>query len=78
MGSDWAQVEINEPINEIWYRIKRNGSDYVAYYSLDGEKYHQVRMFCLNPEVDEIKAGVYACSPQRDDFECVLEQLEIK
>lgn len=75
--SDWAVVDIDQPINQIWYKIKRNGGDYVAYYSLDGEKYKQLRLFHIINDSGEIKVGIYACSPQRSNFEAILEVLDL-
>ena len=75
--SDWAVVSLDSPLNEIWYKLRRNGGDYIAYYSLDGIVYNQLRLFHLINDNGELKAGAYACAPRRDDFECVLEVLDI-
>lgn len=76
--SDWAVVNLDIPLKEIWYKLKRYNGDYIAYYSLDGIKYVQLRLFHLINDNNELKVGAYACSPQRSDFECVLEVLDLK
>lgn len=73
--SDWAILELAESIKDIWYRLKCYKGDYIAYYSLDGEVYKQLRLFHLVNDHSGIKVGAYVCSPQHSDFECVLELL---
>ena len=46
--------------------------------SLDGKKFKQVRMFHLLNDCPEVKIGAYACSPQRDDFEAILSQIDFE
>lgn len=75
--SDWAVQELDKMPQEIWYRLKRNGSDYIAYFSLDGFTYKQLRLFHLVNDNPEVKIGAYVAAPQRSDFECVLETLEL-
>lgn len=76
--SDWAVVELTQPLNEIWYKLQCRGGDYIAYYSLDGLQYHQLRLFHLVNDSGEIKVGAYTASPQRSDFECILEILNLE
>lgn len=73
--SDLATVLLPRDTQKVWYRLKRRKGCYVASYSLDGESYIQLRKFYLVHDNDEIKVGAYICSPQRDDFEAVLQSL---
>ena len=77
-SSDWASQEIPIGINQIWYQLKRINGDCVLHVSLDGKKFKQVRMFHLLNDCPEVKIGAYACSPQRDDFEAILSQIDFE
>ena len=77
-SSDWASQEIPIGINQIWYQLKRINGDCVLHVSLDGKKFKQVRMFHLLIDCPEVKIGAYACSPQRDDFEAILSQIDFE
>lgn len=75
--SDWAVVDLNTAVSEIWYKLQCCNGDYIAFYSLDGEVFHQLRLFHLVNDQGEIKVGAYAAAPQRSDFECILEILDL-
>ncbi len=71
--SDWSTWSVPEGTKEIWYKIKRTGNDFAAYYSLDGEKYAQVRLFGFIEKSKSIKAGAYICCPMTEGFTAKLE-----
>lgn len=73
--SDWASAGAH-PLNDVWYRLKRRGGDYVLSYSLDGINYTQLRTFTLLDDEEAVKVGAYICSPQRKGFSAVLEMIE--
>jgi regulation of enolase protein 1 (concanavalin A-like superfamily) len=75
--SDLATISLPQGINKVWYRIKRKRGCYIASYSFDGANYIQLRKFYLVKDLDEIKVGAYICSPQRDEFEAVLHDIEV-
>lgn len=75
--SDLATVPLPKGTNHVWYRLKRRKDCYIASYSLDGFEYMQLRKFYLLHDVDDIKVGAYVCSPQNDDFEAVLQSIQI-
>lgn len=77
-ASDWSVTDIPEGTKDLWFQIKRRGRDFVVFYSLDGEKFNQIRMAHLPKTANETKAGAYACSPKNESFECVLEQIDIQ
>ena len=77
-SSDWSMLEIPVSTSSLWFKIKRCGKDFVAYYSLDGDKYTTLRMVHLSKTKQEVTAGAYACSPKKEIFECVLEELSLK
>lgn len=74
---DWSIIDLPEKTNSIRLKIKKCGRDFVSYY-LNDQKYQVVRMTHLPLISDELKVGVYACSPKEDGFECVLEELNLQ
>lgn len=74
--SDWATANVPTMNGEIWLRAKRINSDFIFFYSTDGEEFQQLRMFHLRSEFPEIKAGAYACSPQNKPFSGTLRSIE--
>ncbi len=77
-SSDWAVIDLPYPVTEIWYKLVRNQDDYIAYYSLDGVKYFQHRLFYLPSDQGRIKVGAYIASPQQSNFEACLEILDLE
>ena len=75
--SDLASVNIPAGSNHIWYRLKKRKGCYIAYYSLDGQNYTELRKFYLIHDSDEMKIGAYICSPQSEDFTAVLHNLQM-
>lgn len=63
--------------NKIHYCLKRRKGCYMVGYSLDGHNFSQLRKFYLIHDNDEIDVGAYICSPQRENFEAVLENITI-
>ncbi len=74
--SDWATQIIKTP-KHIWYRLSRRGPDFLLEHSMDGDAFHQMRVFHLHtlgettpemggmdppsPAEKPIRFGVYAC-----------------
>lgn len=75
--SDWATMEIDPSVKNIWYRLSRREDDFKIDYSFDGKKYNQMRICHLAKASDEIQFGVYACSPEESSFEAVFTELEV-
>ncbi len=67
--SDWATIDITEPLNTMYYRIRRDGSDFIVEYSRNGSNYHQQRIAHLHGDRQSLLAGIYACSPMQGSFE---------
>jgi regulation of enolase protein 1 (concanavalin A-like superfamily) len=75
--SDWATQDISSEHNEMWYRISKNGADFLLESSYDGQKWAQLRIAHLHKLPEELEVGVYACSPIGKDFWCRFSVLEI-
>ena len=76
--SDWAVQDFLAGLNEVTLRIKRTGSDYTVEY-LDGEIWKLLRLTHLMEDYGEnVKAGIYACSPKKEGFVAEFEYLTIE
>jgi uncharacterized protein len=64
--SDWATQELSKDKDEVSFRIRREGEDYLVETSLDGVSWSQIRMAHLAEDRPgaEASAGLYACSPK--------------
>jgi len=76
--SDWSSQELLEDLNSLFYRITRRGSNYYVDYSIDAISWKQIRMAHLFEEKDCIKVGIYACSPQGEDYEAEFDFIKIE
>lgn len=75
--SDWATQDIPSTQRAMWYRIHKNGSDFLIETSFDGRDWRQLRIAHLHKPFESIEAGLYACSPVGKDYWCRFEFLEI-
>ena len=75
--SDWATQDIPASHREMWYRISKNGNDFLLEHSYDGQKWLQLRITHLHKSFEQLEIGVYACSPIGKDFWCKFDQLAI-
>lgn len=75
--SDWATTDISSEIKSMWYRISKNGNDFLIENSRDGENWKQMRITHLHQEIEELEVGIYACSPQDSSFQCKVDKIII-
>lgn len=75
--SDWATTEIDASIKSMWYRLSRREDDFCIECSIDGIKFSQMRVCHIFETKDEIKFGVYACSPENSSFKATFTDMEI-
>ena len=75
--SDWATQDIASSHKEMWYRISKNGSDFLLENSYDGQKWWQLRITHLHRVSEALAIGVYACSPIGKAFWCKVKLLQI-
>ena len=75
--SDWATQDIPSSYREMWYRISKNGCDFLLENSYDGQNWLQLRIAHLHKVSEQFQVGVYACSPIGKDFWCKFKWLEI-
>lgn len=74
--SDWSGFNLNQKINEIWFRLNRVGDDYILSYSLDGIKFVKIKMFYLQ-SYEDVKVGAYIASPNEVNFSAMLSNLKL-
>ena len=75
--SDWASTDINAKIKTVWYRLSRRGADYCIEYSYDGIQFKQMRICHLREGGEEIRFGIYACSPEQSSFQAKFTETEL-
>lgn len=75
--SDWATTEIDADIKAIWYRLSRREDDYCIECSADGVTFKQMRVCHVYEGAEEIRFGIYACSPEDSSFEAVFTNMDI-
>jgi regulation of enolase protein 1 (concanavalin A-like superfamily) len=76
--SDWSSQEFSEDQTSLFYRITRRKNNYYVDYSLEGISWSQIRMTHLVAETDNIKVGIYACSPQGEGYEAEFDFIKIE
>lgn len=75
--SDWATTEISSNINSIWYRLSRRENDFCIECSYDGNLYQQMRICHMFKATENIKFGIYACSPENSSFKAIFTDMEM-
>jgi uncharacterized protein len=76
--SDWATQDISSDIMAIAYRLSRRGKDFLIEFSYDEQVWTQMRLAHLHEIKETIDAGVYACSPLGEKFECRFNYIELE
>ena len=72
--SDLAVQDIPKDTKEIWYKLRRVNGDYLIFYSLDGVKFQQIRVFHFINDMSEVKGGAYISSPKKKSFRATLAE----
>lgn len=75
--SDWATTDIDASIKSMWYRFSRRESDYCIECSEDDVNFKQMRICHVFEGAEEIRFGLYACSPEESSFEAVFTHMEL-
>ena len=75
--SDWATTEISADTKSMWYRLSRREDDFCIECSTDGVRFKQMRICHIHKATDEIRFGIYACSPEDSSFKATFTNLEL-
>ena len=72
-SDNWLKASIES----MWYRFSRRESDYCIECSHDGITFKQMRICHMWEGAEEIRFGIYACSPEESSFEARFTHMEI-
>lgn len=75
--SDWATTTIDSFVKSMWYRLSRREDDFCIECSKDGENFSQMRVCHMFNAVDEIRFGIYACSPENSSFKATFGNMDV-
>ena len=75
--SDWATTAIPADVKTMWYRLSRRQDDFCIECSTDGVTFNQMRVCHMYAAADEIRFGIYACSPEESSFTAVFSDMKI-
>lgn len=75
--SDWATTDIDASIKSIWFRFSRREDDFCLEHSYDGKSFRQMRICHMFNAGEEIRFGIYACSPENSSFRAVFSHMEV-
>ncbi|MCQ2247273.1 MAG: DUF1349 domain-containing protein [Bacteroidaceae bacterium] len=75
--SDWATTAIPADVKEMWYRLSRRDDDFCIECSANGNDWSQMRVCHMYEAKDEIRFGIYACSPEESSFKAVFTDMKI-
>ena len=75
--SDWATTAIPADVKTMWYRLSRREDDFCIECSTNGEEFSQMRVCHMYAATDEIRFGIYACSPEESSFTAVFTNMKI-
>lgn len=70
--SDCSSMNISSDIHSMFFRLHRRGFDFKVENSFDGRHFKQMRIFHLDPLGQQLKVGIYACSPLESSFDAVF------
>jgi regulation of enolase protein 1 (concanavalin A-like superfamily) len=75
--SDWATTAIPADVKTMWYRFSRREDDYCIECSTNGTDFSQMRICHMQAGGEEIRFGIYACSPEESSFTAVFSDMKI-
>lgn len=75
--SDWATTAIPADVKTMWYRLSRRDDDFCIECSYDGNEWQQMRVCHMHEADNEIRFGIYACSPEESSFTAMFTNLAI-
>ena len=75
--SDWATTAIPADVKQMWYRLSRRDDDFCIECSTDGSTWSQMRVCHMYEAQDEVRFGIYACSPEESSFKAVFTDLAV-
>ena len=77
-SSDWSSFDLQNNVDELWFKIIRKSNDFALFFSYDGQRFNQIRLLHHSNFAKDAYAGAFASSPREDSFCCVMEDIDIK
>jgi regulation of enolase protein 1 (concanavalin A-like superfamily) len=76
--SDWSTQGFAPGPGAVWFRVRREGDDYLIDTSPDGSCWEQIRVAHLHEGRSQpVQCGIYACSPKGAGFMAEFDHLTI-
>ncbi len=75
--SDWSMSPIDPRRDTFYLRLNRRSEDFLFEYSDTGSSFQPIRMFHLHKASDELRFGLYACSPGKSSFTVKFSNLQM-
>ena len=75
--SDWSTTRISSKIDTMWFRLSRRDNDFCVESSKDGNIFEHIRICHMFNVDEEIKFGLYACSPEDGAFKATFTNFEL-
>jgi regulation of enolase protein 1 (concanavalin A-like superfamily) len=76
--SDWSTQDFAHGPGEAWFRVRREGDNYIIEASQDGTRWQQIRICHLHEGRGQpVLCGPYACSPKGAGFVAEFDHLTI-
>ena len=75
--SDWATQDVPSDLTEMWYRVSRQGSDFLIEHADDGSAWQQMRLTHLHAGAELAGVGLFACSPIGSHLRCRFSQFRV-
>lgn len=76
--SDWSSMNVSSDIHSMYFRLHRRGYDFKVENSFNGKHFKQMRVFHLDPLGQQLKIGVYACSPLESSFDAIFSEFNFE
>lgn len=70
--SDLSSMNISSEIESMVLRLHRRGFDFKVENAFDGKHFKQMRIFHLDPLGQQLKVGLFACSPRDSSFDATF------
>ena len=74
---EYDTTAIPADVKTMWYRFSRREDDYCIECSKDGVEFSQMRICHMQAGAEEIRFGIYACSPEESSFTAVFSDMKV-
>ena len=75
--SDWSVTPLAMNPPDVWFRIKKQGSSFEVFYSLDADNFSMLRTAYLRGS-GELQVGVMCAAPQGPGFRIFFSDFSLE